>query len=205
MQGKHSLSHAQPAIVGLMLAAGRGRRYDPSGRLNKLNERLPDGRSLLRASCEALLPWVDELRVVVGPHNVMVLDRLHDLPYERRVCEQADKGMSSSLSCGLSGPVPKLGWLIALGDMPAIARSTFSQVVEALKQGARAVRPFQGEQPGHPVGMSAKLHDDLLQLEGEQGLNTILRLPQIGLTRLEVQDPGCVMDIDLPEQLARLR
>ncbi|HRO61452.1 MAG TPA: hypothetical protein PK177_20220 [Burkholderiaceae bacterium] len=35
-----------PALTALVLAAGEGRRFDPSGRRWKLAEALPDGRAI---------------------------------------------------------------------------------------------------------------------------------------------------------------
>ena len=58
-----------PEIIGLILAAGRGTRFDPTGRRNKLLAALPDGRTVLRASCANLLPWVDRMVVVTGAHG----------------------------------------------------------------------------------------------------------------------------------------
>ena len=63
---------APPALTALVLAAGAGQRFDPSGRRWKLVEPLPDGRTVVRASCENLLGHVDDVirvqvsRVLVG-------------------------------------------------------------------------------------------------------------------------------------------
>ena len=51
----HERSGNMQEIIGIMLAAGRGTRFDPTGQRNKLLAPLPDGRAVLRASCANLL------------------------------------------------------------------------------------------------------------------------------------------------------
>lgn len=201
MLAKHTLSHALPALIGVVLAAGRGRRFDPGGHRVKLRERLADGRSVLRASCEGLAPWVDELRVVVGAHNTEILKELEGIDFKTVVCPNADEGMSASLACGLSGELPQIGWLIALGDMPGIAARTYEHVGQALREGAVAARPVSRGQPGHPVGVAASLCARLRQVQGPKGLGALLNSRDVGTVRLDVDDPGCVLDVDRPEHL----
>lgn len=206
MQEKRELSHGSPRLTGLVLAAGRGRRFDPSGFSNKLSARLPDGRAVIEASVQALMPWVDQIVLVVGPHSqfesLLQTIQTNTCPVCSVVCQDADQGMSQTVKCGLSITSPSVGWLMALGDMPGIAASTYQAVRDALDAGARAVRPFYDGKPGHPVGISSRLRQDMMASHGEHGLAQCLKNPTLGLVKLISQDPGCVADIDTPEQLA---
>lgn len=206
MQEKTKLSHGFPRLTGLVLAAGRGKRFDPSGRSNKLSAHLADGKSVLQASVQALAPWVDEIMLVVGAHSelgdlIQAVDA-QNCPVRSIVCQAADQGMSETVKCGLSETSPSLGWLIALGDMPGIARSSYKAVRDSLATGAMAVRPFYDGQPGHPVGVSSHLRERMMASCGEQGLAQLLKNPATGLVKLTSRDPGCVADIDTPAQLA---
>lgn len=198
-----SLSHARPKILGLVLAAGRGRRFDPSGRQQKLAAHLPGGEPVLRASCRHLLPWVDSLVVVTGPHTAPLQDLLADLAVRTVVCPDPDPGLGASLAAGLAATDPALGWIIALGDMPFVAPATYSAVKAKLLAGAQAVRPVWEGAPGHPVGVAAALRNQFAGISPEQGLAPLLKSAGVSLTKLPVQDPGCVRDVDVPADLVQ--
>lgn len=51
--------------VGILLAAGRGRRFDPSGTRNKLLQPLPNGEPVAVASARALLAVLPKV-IAVG-------------------------------------------------------------------------------------------------------------------------------------------
>jgi molybdenum cofactor cytidylyltransferase len=204
MQQKNPLSHAKapPQVAGLVLAAGRGRRFDPTGRQHKLSVNVADGQAMLRVSCLNLLAWVDSLTVVIGAHSTELADLLTDVPAKVLICPQADQGLGSSLRWGLAASepsIPAIGWLIALGDMPFIAPQTYADVAHALRAGAPAVRPLFEGQPGHPVAIAAGLKARFAQISDEQGLAPILK--GVDTQWLAINDPGCVKDIDYPADL----
>ncbi|MFP5405389.1 MAG: NTP transferase domain-containing protein, partial [Gammaproteobacteria bacterium] len=153
-----------PDISALVLAGGAGRRFDPSGRRWKLTQALPDGRAVLRASCEALIGQVCEVVVVHQAREAEVRRALDGLPVGRVRCAQAAAGMGATLKCGVFSTRPSTGWLIALGDMPFVAPSTVAAVCEAMRRGALVVRPVFDGRPGHPVGFRTTLREELLAI-----------------------------------------
>jgi molybdenum cofactor cytidylyltransferase len=187
-----------PALSGIVLAAGEGRRFDPSGLRWKLEEPLPDGRPIARAACEAMLAWVDELVVVGGTRERELVQMLAGLPLRIVHCDDAQAGMGASLKCGIRATRPSLGWLLALADMPFIASSSFQRVSGALRSGATAARPFFEGRPGHPVAFAASLRERLLGLDDEDGAAPLIRDLGKRLVRLEGADLGCIRDIDRP-------
>ena len=201
MHQKKPLSHADspPQVVGLVLAAGRGRRFDPTGQQHKLSVNVADGQAMLRVSCLNLLAWVDSLIVVIGPHSAGLTDLLQDIPAQVLVCPEADSGLGASLRWGLAAANPSAGWLISLGDMPFIAPQTYADVVQALKEGAAAARPIHDGLPGHPVAIAARLKERFAQITDQSGLAPILKAVDTRL--LQTNDPGCVKDIDYPSDL----
>ncbi len=63
------------------------------------------------------------------------------------------------------------------------------------------VRPvYQGRQ-GHPVRFARACGEALMALGGASGAAAVVRRHR--LWTVEVDDPGCVTDIDTPEDLAR--
>jgi len=209
-----SLSHAPPRIGGLLLAAGLGRRFDPQGKRHKLLERLPDGQSLVRVSARALLPWVDSLTVVAGVHNAGIVRDLADLPVHIVVCTQAHQGPGASLRFGLTRAAHSSGrdvfgaWMIALADMPFIAHATYAlmrqRALEALEASREGVwRPVYKGHPGHPVVVSTGLVRKFLNLDPDpsKGLAVLWRGHSGLLEEQQVDDAGCVRDVDRPEDL----
>ena len=188
-------------IIGLMLAAGRGKRFDPTGARNKLLAPLPDGRAVLRTSCENLMPWVDRLVVVLGPHGANLRAALADLAIDWVESDRVDLGMGASLKAGVEATHPATGWLFALGDMPFIAPATLQRARDALRSGAPLTRPECGGQPGHPVACAASLRGALLNLPDEAGVGALARRDPALMSTFAVDDAGCVRDIDVPGDL----
>ena len=148
-----------PEIVGIMLAAGRGTRFDPTGQRNKLLAPLPDGRAVLRASCANLLPWVDRLVVVTGEHGAPLRAALADLPLEWVESDRVDLGMGASLKAGVGATDPATGWLFALGDMPYDTTGTLGKKRDALRRAVEgtARAPWRARPPEQPGVSSTHL------------------------------------------------
>ena len=64
------------------------------------------------------------------------------------------------------------------------------------------VRPFYRGGPGHPVGVSGALQAELLALPDHAGAAALLKRHSGGVVRIDVDDAGCVADIDYPSDLA---
>lgn len=188
------------APAGILLAAGRGRRFDPLGARNKLLQRLPSGEPVVAASARHLLSVFPHVVAVVPPQDGGVAELLRALGCHVTVCLEADAGMGRSLAHAVAQAPDAGGWLVALGDMPFVAASTLHALRAALEGGAGISAPsFQGRR-GNPVGFGPRYRQDLLALEGDQGARRLLQ--SHALTLVEVDDPGILRDVDLPADLA---
>lgn len=84
--------------VAILLAAGRGRRFDPHGLRNKLLQPLPGGgEPLVAASARKLLAVFPRVIAVTPPADGGVGALLAALGCEVTVCADADSGMAASL------------------------------------------------------------------------------------------------------------
>ena len=63
------------------------------------------------------------------------------------------------------------------------------------------VVPVYEGQRGHPVGFSFMCGEALLQVSGDQGAARVVAQHKVHL--VHVDDIGCVLDVDTPEQLAQ--
>ncbi len=192
-----------PDIAGIILAAGQGLRFDPSGASCKPAQPLADGTPLLRAVFDALHTQVASITVVGGRHQRQLARLLQGLSANLVYCAQAEDGLGASLQCGLKQASAQTGWVVMLADMPFVAPSTIAQVIAGLRGGARIVRPSYQGKPGHPVGFANGVRAALLDAPPGDGARWLIRRNPDWLATIEVDDPGCVIDIDTPADLAR--
>lgn len=190
--------------VGILMAAGRGRRFDPAGLRNKLLQPLPEGGDLVvLASARKLLAALPRVVAVVPPQDGGVGALLAALGCEVTVCPDADSGMAASLTHAIRHTLdvfaPVDAWLVALGDMPWVAPATLRALAARLEQGAGIVAPVTAGRRGNPVGFGRVHLDALLALRGEQGARALLQA--FPVTEVMVDDPGILRDIDTPADL----
>jgi molybdenum cofactor cytidylyltransferase len=185
--------------VGILLAAGRGRRFDPSGARNKLLQALPGGEAVAVASARTLLSILPTVIAVV-PEDGALAAALRALGCEVTVCPDADSGMAASLVHALRISLPNPhGWLVALADMPHVAPQTVRALAAALAAGAAIAVPVSAGRRGNPVAFGAEHLPALLALRGDQGARGLLK--SCPVTEIAVSDPGIFRDIDTPEDL----
>jgi len=194
-----------PDIVALVLAAGKGSRFDDSGKRFKPVQALADGTPMVYAVCDTLLQHIANVTVICGPHEQAVRSALGNLPVRTVHCPQAHQGMSASLRCGVQSSPARIGWIIALSDMPFIRAETVSGIASRLRQGEQIVRPAYQGKPGHPVAFASMFRDQLLGITGDEGARTIIHQHPDALTVFTANDPGCLIDIDTVEQLQQYR
>jgi len=178
-------------IVGLLLAAGAGRRFGGG----KLLATLPDGRSVAVAACAALAAGVDQVVAVVRPGDAELHQQLRQAGAFVLECPSAEEGMGASLAFGVSQS-PAAGWLIALADMPFIETCDVARVADALRSGAPLAALGTPQDHAHPVGFSASYSKQLTQLGGDRGARALLIAHQNDVVWLPPARKGSQRDID---------
>lgn len=103
-------------------------------------------------------------------------------------------GMGASLACAIHASQDADGWIVALGDMPAIDPSIVESVAQALYEGHVTVAPIFQNRRGHPVGFSGRCLDDLLACDGDRGASRVLEKYPPHL--VPANDNGIVVDVD---------
>ncbi len=190
--------HTPPVVV--VLAAGRGSRFDGSG--HKLTQPLHD-RSVLATTLSRVIQsglpsvlvttaeLVDEARELIAQHDIVVLPST-----------ETQRGMARSIVAGVSARADAPGWLILPADMPLVRPESLRTVAQALPGHACVVPYFQGRR-GHPVAFSAELFSELMALTGDEGARRLLmRYPA---QAIELADSGILIDIDTQDDLRRAR
>jgi molybdenum cofactor cytidylyltransferase len=182
-------------VVGILLAAGRGRRFDPSGRSNKLLEHAAGDEPVAVASARAMLAVLPSVVAVVPSAGGGVAKALRAAGCDVAVCLDAERGMAASLVHGLRHSLPQAqAWIIGLADMPYVQPATIAALRQALELGAAIAAPVQAGRRGNPVAFSVAHLAELLALDGDQGARALLTTHAV--TEVEVHDPGIFKDID---------
>jgi len=188
-----------PELCGILLAGGQSVRFGN----NKLLQPLPDGTPLICQAVRNMRAALDKVIIVVPPEHSTLAGLLEKESVELTINHHASEGMGSSLACGVEACLEAQGWIIGLADMPWIQPATISQVAIALREGRALVAPHYQGQRGHPVGFQYRFGADLLELHGDMGARTILQKYATELHSVDVDDPGILLDVDTPTDLAR--
>ncbi len=116
------------------------------------------------------------------------------------------EGMASSLRHGAaslragSGPV-----LVVLGDQPFVCPKTLETLVERYAAGkAKILIPTYEGVRGNPVLLDHGLLAELDGLQGDLGCRAIFPQHAAELVEVPVPDPGILIDVDTPDELAHL-
>ncbi|MEZ5738550.1 MAG: nucleotidyltransferase family protein [Burkholderiaceae bacterium] len=190
--------------VGLLLAAGRGTRFDPTGRASKL---LADLRGLpvavhaARALRRAGLPVL----AVVRPGACELAQRLAQEGCEVTHCPLADRGMGESLAHGarMAAQHGAAALVVALADMPFLDPAIIERVARRVGPADPVVAAGYAGQRGHPVAFDRSMFGALSGLGGDRGAGQLFaHWPPLVL---ETEDPAVLRDIDRPADLGDQR
>ncbi len=188
------------ATVGILLAAGSGQRFDPSGVRNKLLAPLAHGVPVGLQSATNLCQALDKVIVVVQSEELAV--HFQSVACRTLVFLDAKLGMGATLAFAVSNAISEFdpdSLIVALADMPFVQLPTFQKVLAMLDSGSEIVQPVFAQQGGHPVGFGRRHFAALKALSGDQGARQLLR--EFPVTQVLVDDPGIILDIDYPTDL----
>jgi len=192
-------------IVLVVLAAGMSKRY---GR-NKLLERVNDKTIIRKVVEESVKSKADRIVVVVGFEADKIINEIKDLPVIPVYNENYMEGMSSSVKVGTRKAIElnANAVMILPADNLLIKSKTINKVIDAYRktEGLIVVPRFKGKR-GHPILFDRKLFNDILKISEEtQGLKYVVRKYSDKIVDVEVESPEIYIDIDVPEDLEKLR
>lgn len=188
-----------PAII---LAAGAARRM--GGPLKQVMDW--HGRPLLTAVLATLrAAGLTDLTVVLGCRAAEVRAAC-DLAAVRVVENPAwEEGMLSSLRAGLAAlPDSAPGVLVTLADLPGLQPATVRAVLQAWQAAPeRLVVAAHAGRRGHPVVFPRDLFPEIMRHDWPDGPRGLRRAHAARELPVAVDDPGCLRDIDDPEDYRR--
>lgn len=193
-------------VPGLILAAGRGKRFAGA---NKLTARLDD-RPVLRHVVEnALASRLDPIILVLGCDAGAGLKAIEGItdPRLRVVFNPLwEGGKASSIEVGLR-EVPFLapGVVSLLGDMPRVKPWLIDRVLEEFELSGRLTFPIFEGKKGYPTAFPRALFDEIRHLTGDDTAMTAVREHWNEAVKIGLEDSSTQADVDTPADLELLK
>ena len=169
--------------VVIVLAAGRGERFAASGGTTHKLQALLAGKRVIDHVLDA---------VKASGLACHVVD-----------ADPTRPGMGDSIAAGVKATSSATAWLILPADLPLISPTTLCDIAFA-PPCAITVPMYQGQR-GHPVRFGVECATELRNLHGNQGAAQLIRAQAAtdSIAFLDVDDLGCVFDVDTLGDLAR--
>lgn len=147
---------------------------------------------------------ISEIVLVIAPGDEAL--RTWGVEAEVRVAVNPDpeRGMLSTILAGISAAgAEERGepLVVCPSDLPALLPSTVRTVLA--ERSPLTVPSYRGRR-GHPLVISPELIPEIRTLHLDVGLRELLDRHPDRLRIVEVDDPGCVRDVDTPEEYQAL-
>jgi len=189
-------------VTALVLAAGR------SERMGAFKLLLPfRGRSVIETVVDTLLESpLKGVWVILGHRGEAIRQILAPRPVEYVLNADYEEGMFASVQCGF-GAVPDAteGVLVCLGDQPGLSRAVVDPLLAAFETARQGILiPTWEGRRGHPVLIHTRYREEILEMEGEQGLRELLWKHPEDVGEVPVADASILQDMDTPEDYRRL-
>jgi molybdenum cofactor cytidylyltransferase len=200
------MTDTQNRVSAVVLAAGA------STRMGRAKQLLPlGGATILAHTLENVRSAAPEEIVLVLGASAEAIRRQLPPPLVEAlkitVNHAYAQGMASSLREGLSAVDPRNNAaLIILGDQPFLQPQTLRQIIDGYRAArARIVIPAYRGTRGNPVLLDRSLFSEAMALQGDTGCRAIFSNHLEAILKVEVEDPGILLDIDTQDDYDRLK
>jgi molybdenum cofactor cytidylyltransferase len=151
---------------------------------------------------------VDHVLVVVGPHVPELAPLASAAGADVIRLTEPTPDMRTTIERGLDWieerirPAPDDPWLLVPADHPTLNAELVRQVLAV--EGRSIVIPVHGGRRGHPTRLAGKHAAGIRALSAGQGVNVFIRERADEVSELPVSDADVLIDLDTPEDFARL-
>lgn len=193
-------------VNGLVLAAGL------SSRMGGFKPLLPlRGKTVIENTLGGMLAGgAQQIAVVLG-HRAGELQPLLTEKFGPQVVlahntHYATTDMLTSVKAGLRALPACDAFFLIPADMPAVRVSTYRALQKTMAEtGAALVFPTLQGRRKHPPLISSACIGTILHYSGNDGLRGVWSQLEDQIVTLPVQDAGCGMDMDTPEDFSRMQ
>lgn len=202
-------ARGKPGVAGLILAAGRGKRFRGG---HKLSASLGDKPVLRHVVENALATKLDPVVVVLGCDAQWGLKAIEGVQDKRmRVVFNPlwEGGKASSIEVGLREvPYLALGVVSLLGDMPMVKPWLIDRVIEEFEISGKLTFPViaspDGPKKGYPTAFPRELFGEIRRLTGDDTAMSAVREHWAEAVKIPIEEAWTQADVDTPEDLELL-
>ncbi len=193
-----------PSVSAIVLAAGS------ASRMGSQKQLLPLGsKPLIQHTLENVrASEVSEIVVVLGSGAEAIRSYIPTHENVRVVVNEAfQAGMGSSLQRGLAELNAEAdATLVVLADQPLVRARTLNRIINEyrLHKPQILIPLFRGFR-GNPVLLDRSVFPEIAELNGDTGCRAIFGDHLENIRKIEVDDPGILLDADRPQDLDLLR
>ena len=162
-------------ITAILLAAGQSKRLKDENKLTKLFK----GKPLINHILFSLIKSkVNKIIIVLGFEHLKIKTKLlKSKKINFAINKNYKKGMSSSIKTGLK-KIPKnsKGFLIVLGDMPNITKTTINKICLSITRSDKEIiLPKFKNRIGNPIGFKQPMIKNIYKIKGDRGAKNIIK------------------------------
>lgn len=192
----------QRSIAIVVLAAGRSSRMGGMKLLLPLGGRPVIAHVAAAALASSLRPVV----VVLGHQANEVASALPSSGPMVLTNANYQQGQSTSLRAGIAAlPPDTTGAIIMLGDQPLVTAAILERLAAAAAtRDAPIIAASYGGQRGNPVYFHRLCFPELLAVQGDEGGRGVIARHSHDLALVKMQDTDAALDVDSPDDYARL-
>ena len=162
-------------ITAILLAAGQSKRLKDENKLTKLFK----GKPLINHILFSLIKSkVNKIIIVLGFEHLKIKTKLlKSKKINFAINKNYKKGMSSSIKTGLKKlPKNSKGFLIVLGDMPNITKTTINKICLSItKSDKEIILPKFKNKTGNPIGFKQSMIKNIYKIKGDRGAKNIIK------------------------------
>lgn len=150
---------------------------------------------------------VERIIVVAGECFEEIGERLSLRKKDKLIRNTAyQKGLTTSIQCGLKELLEVDAIMICLGDMPLLKTTDYDLLIEAFKSDIKhSIQvPFYLGQKANPVIFAQKHFDEILNHNEMNGCSEVVKRNKETVHQLSVSSNRFIQDIDTPEDYQNL-
>ncbi|WP_286747547.1 nucleotidyltransferase family protein [Roseivirga sp. UBA1976] len=182
-------------IGAVLLAAGLSTRMQGPNKML-----LPFGHTtILTATLTHLLDSeVNKIALVLG-RNASEFQVDSNEKVDLVVNPQPERGMTSSIQCGLRKLMSMDALMVCLADMPLLSSSDYTGLIQSFRNTQKTILvPIYKGAKGNPVVFDKRHFHEILNHKGANGCSGVVQHNLNAVERLEVSSDRFIADIDTP-------
>ena len=183
-------------ITAILLAAGQSKRLKDENKLTKLFK----GKPLINHILFSLIKSkVNKIIVVLGFEHLKIKTKLlKSKKIKFAINKNYKKGMSSSIKTGLKKlPKNSQGFLIVLGDMPNITKTTINKICSLItKSDKEIILPKFKNRTGNPIGFKQSMIKNIYKIKGDRGAKNIIKKNNKKIKFLNINSKSILVNLN---------